>query len=183
MQDQSAERDYTVALLVACAEADRHALKLLYDLWASRLFGIAMRITRQRALAEDATQDAFVQIWQQATRFDSERGRPDVWLSSIVRYRAIDIMRRRQREILGHDDLDSVDTDPDPLHQTIANAEGTALWRCLDRLEEARRRILLLAFVDGLSHSELADAEKMPLGTIKSWIRRSLTSLRQCLEA
>ncbi len=157
------------------------AFRLLYERWGNRLYGIALRITRQAALAADATQDAFVQIWQQAHRFDPERGGPEAWLVGIVRYRALDIVRRRSREVPGYQPSDIEDESPDALARLVSTAEGAALHRCLRELEEDRRRLVMLAFVDGLSHSELAERMRVPLGTVKSWIRRSLIALRGCL--
>ena len=175
------DTDETPQLLRACAAGDRMAFKRLYDLWGPRLHGVALRITRQSSLAADATHDAFVQIWQQAGRFDPMRGAAEAWLTSIVRYRALDIVRRRGRETFGYEVDERQDDGPDPLASLIATAEGTAMRRCLEQLDEDRRRIVLLAFVDGLSHGELAAKLAVPLGTVKSWIRRSLISLRRCL--
>jgi RNA polymerase sigma factor (sigma-70 family) len=178
----SLERDDTGALLQRCAGGDRAAFRLLYDRWGNRLYGIALRITRQATLAADATQDAFVQIWQQAHRFDPSRGGPEAWLIGIVRYRALDIVRRRSRELPGYEaEEDREDDSPDALARLVSTAEGAALHRCLGALAEDRRRLVVLAFVDGLSHSELAERMSVPLGTVKSWIRRSLLSLRECL--
>jgi RNA polymerase sigma-70 factor (ECF subfamily) len=169
------------ALLARCAGGDRIAFRLLYDRWGSRLYGIALRITRQDAMAADATQDAFVQIWQQAHRFDPARGGAEAWLIGILRYRALDIVRRRSREVTGQEPEEREDETPDALARLVHSAEGAALYRCLKALEEDRRRLVMLAFVDGLSHSELAARMNAPLGTVKSWIRRSLVSLRECL--
>jgi RNA polymerase sigma-70 factor (ECF subfamily) len=168
-------------LLRRCVSGDRGAFRLLYDRWGNRLYGIALRITREAALAADATQDAFVQIWQQAHRFDPGRGSAEGWLIGIVRYRALDIIRRRSREVPGYEAEDREDDAPNALTRLLNTAEGAALHRCLGELEEDRRRLVVLAFVDGLSHSELAERMSVPLGTIKSWIRRSLISLRGCL--
>jgi RNA polymerase sigma-70 factor, ECF subfamily len=175
------EPDDTDALLHRCAGGDRAAFRLLYDRWGNRLYGIALRITRQAALAADATQDAFVQIWQQAHRFDPDRGGPDAWLIGIVRYRALDIVRRGSREVPGYEPGEREDETPDALARLVSTAEGAALHRCLGRLEEDRRRLVVMAFVDGLSHSELAKRMSAPLGTVKSWLRRSLIALRECL--
>lgn len=173
--------DETAGLLRRCAEGDRAAFRLLYDRWGPRLHGIALRITRQAALAADATHDAFVQVWQQAHRFDPERGSAEAFLISLVRYRALDIVRRRAREIPGYEPEERPDETPDALAQLVGSAEGAALQRCLGLLDADRRRLVLMAFVDGLSHSELAEQSRVPLGTVKSWIRRSLLSLRECL--
>ena len=174
-------QDDTDALLHRCSGGDRAAFRLLYDRWGNRLYGIALRITRQAPLAADATQDAFVQIWQQAHRFDPARGTPEAWLIGIVRYRALDIVRRRSREVPGYEPEEREDASPDALARLVSTAEGAALHRCLAALEADRRRLVVMAFVDGLSHSELADRLGVPLGTVKSWIRRSLLSLRECL--
>jgi len=173
--------DDAEVLLHRCANGDRGAFRLLYDRWGDRLYGIAWRITREAALAADATQDAFVQIWQQAHRFDPERGGAESWLVGIVRYRALDLIRRRSREVSGYEAEDREDESPDALARLVSTAEGAALHRCLGELEEDRRRLVVLAFVDGLSHSQLAERMSVPLGTVKSWIRRSLISLRGCL--
>ncbi|HME27922.1 MAG TPA: sigma-70 family RNA polymerase sigma factor [Acetobacteraceae bacterium] len=173
--------DDTEVLLHRCAGGDRMAFRLLYDRWGDRLYGLALRITRQTAPAADATQDAFVQIWQQAHRFDPERGNPEAWLIGIVRYRALDIVRRQSREVPGYEPEEIEDEAPDALARLVSTAEGAALQRCLGELEHDRRRLVVMAFVDGLSHSELAERMRVPLGTVKSWIRRSLISLRGCL--
>jgi RNA polymerase sigma-70 factor, ECF subfamily len=173
--------DDTTMLLRRCAGGDRDAFRTLYDRWGSRLHGIALRITRQAPLAADATQDAFVQIWQQAHRFDPARGTAEAFLVSLVRYRALDLVRRQSREVPGYEPDERQDETPDVLARLVSTAEGAALRRCLDTLDAERRRLVVMAFVEGLSHSELAERMRVPLGTVKSWIRRSLLSLRECL--
>ena len=106
---------------------------------------------------------------------------PEAWLVGIVRYRALDIVRRRSREVPGYEPAEIEDESPDALARLVSTAEGAALHRCLGELEEDRRRLVVMAFVDGLSHSELAERMRVPLGTVKSWIRRSLIALRGCL--
>ena len=173
----------SAALLQLCAAGDRLAFRRLYERWSSRLHGIALRITRQSSLAADATHDAFVQVWQQAHRFDPARGSAEAFLVSLVRYRALDIIRRHGREVPGYEPDDEPDDAPDALTRLVSSAEGAALQRCLGLLDRERQRLIMLAFVDGLSHGELATRLGAPLGTIKSWIRRSLLSLRECLAA
>jgi RNA polymerase sigma-70 factor (ECF subfamily) len=168
-------------LIARCAAQDRAAFRTLYANWSSRLHGVAMRITRDPALAADATHDAFVQVWQQAGRFDPAKGEAGSWLMTLARYRALDMVRRRGREVLGHEPADEADLGPDPLKQLLATADGGALHRCLELLSAERRRLIILAFVEGFSHSQLAAREKLPIGTIKSWIRRSLMGLKECL--
>jgi RNA polymerase sigma-70 factor, ECF subfamily len=171
------------ALLIRCASGDRAAFRSLYDAQSARLHGLALRITRDPGLAADATHDAFVQVWNQAVRFDPARGAAGAWLTSIVRYRALDIIRRRVREKPGYEPPEQMDETPDPLAQLVTSAEGAALRDCLEGLEPDRRTLLMQAYTDGLSHSELAEKTGTPLGTIKSWIRRSLASLKRCLES
>ena len=174
--------DALTALLLRCAGGDRGAFRALYDSQSSRLHGLAMRITRDPALAADATHDAFVQVWNQAVRFDPARGAAAAWLTSIVRYRALDITRRRVRERAGYEPPEQEDETPNALAQLESSDDGAALRRCLEELEPDRRQILVQAFTDGLSHSDIAEKTGTPLGTIKSWIRRSLASLKRCLE-
>ena len=169
-------------LILRCAGQDRAAFRALYAKWSARLHGVALRITRDPALAADATHDAFVQLWQQAARYDPKLGEAGSWLMSLARYRALDLVRRRGRERLGHEPAhDQADHSPDPLASLLAAADGGALHRCLETLETDRRRLIVLAFVEGYSHSQLAALLAAPVGTVKSWIRRSLIGLKECL--
>jgi RNA polymerase sigma-70 factor (ECF subfamily) len=171
-----------VTLIAAVAAGDDAAFRQIYDLRASRLFGIALRITRQAPLASDAVQDAFLELWRNASRFDQRLGNPDVWLASLVRYRALDMTRRLGREVSDEDLPEAVDDEPDPLARMVASSASAALRECIDTLGPDRRTLLSLAFLDGLSHSELATRLRMPIGSVKSSIRRGLQSLRVCLE-
>ncbi len=173
----------TTRLLRSCAQGDRASFRRLYDLQSPRLYGLALRLLQQPALASDAVHDAFVQVWQRSARFDPSRNAGEAWLSSLLRYRAIDILRRRSREQYGSERLEEADSSPDAFDQLAGRAEGEALHRCLEELEEAQRRAVVLAFLDGLSHVELASRLRSPLGTVKSWVRRGLLGLRRCLEA
>jgi RNA polymerase sigma-70 factor (ECF subfamily) len=171
------------SLLKRCAEGDQAAFRRLYDSQSPRLYGLALRLMKQPALASDAVHDAFVQVWQRSARFDPSRGQAEAWLASLLRYRAIDILRRRSREFYGHERTDEPDTAPDAFAQLAERADGQALHRCLDGLEETQRRAVQFAFMDGLSHTELAARLDAPLGTVKSWVRRALLGLKRCLEA
>ncbi len=177
-----AEPAGAAALIARCAEGDRAAFRQLYAAWSGRLHGIALRITRDPALAADATHDAFVQLWQNAGKFDAARGDAGAWLVSLARYRALDLVRRRGREVLGHEaSVEQADSAADPLRALLDSAEGGALHRCLQQLAPDRRQLVVMAFVEGLSHSQLAARLAMPIGTVKSWIRRSLLGLKECL--
>ncbi len=169
-------------LLRQCASGDRAGLRRIYDGYASRLYGVALRITGQPALAADAIHDAFVQIWENAGRYDPARGAPAAWLVSVVRYRALDIIRRRGREASADDLPETADEAPDPLARLVGGAEVEALRRCLGDLDDERRNLIMMAFFRGLSHAELAERLTLPLGTIKSSIRRGLAALKRCLE-
>jgi RNA polymerase sigma-70 factor (ECF subfamily) len=170
-------------LLHRCAGRDAAAFQALYQQQAPRLYGLALRMTRQPTLAADALHDAFVQVWQQAGRFDPARGSAEGWLIGVLRFRAIDILRRRKHEQLGYEPpIDIADDAPDPFEQLRANSENAALSRCLATLDAAQQHIIRLAFVEGLSHAELAVRLASPLGTVKSWIRRALLGLKRCLE-
>jgi RNA polymerase sigma-70 factor (ECF subfamily) len=169
-------------LIRRCAEQDRAAFRHLYDRQAGRLHGIAIRITRQPALAADAVHDTFMALWQHAASFDPARGSAEAWLTSITRYRALDIARRRTREVVGVEIPETPDPEPDALAKLTGGAEVAALRRCLETLEPDRRGLVVAAFVDGLSHADLARKLAMPLGTVKSTIRRALAALKRCLE-
>jgi RNA polymerase sigma-70 factor, ECF subfamily len=184
--DRSHDHDHAgrelASLLWRVAAGDRVAFRNLYDAQVSRLYSVAMRITRQPPLAADAVHDAFLQVWRNASTFDPARGNAEAWLLSVVRYRALDIARRRGREVSDADAPERIDEDPDPLARLEQSRDAEALRTCMAELEEERRRVIVLAFVDGLSHSEVADRLHTPLGTVKSWIRRGLQTLRACLE-
>jgi RNA polymerase sigma-70 factor (ECF subfamily) len=169
-------------LIAAVAAGDDAAFRQIYDLRAARLFGIALRITRQPPQASDAVQEAFLELWRNAGRFDEQRGNPDIWLASLVRYRALDMTRRASREVSDEDLPEAVDSEPDALARMEASSATAALRACLDTLEPERRKLLSLAFLDGLSHSELATRLRMPIGSVKTRIRRSLQLLRVCME-
>jgi RNA polymerase sigma-70 factor (ECF subfamily) len=175
------------SLLGRCAAADADALQRLYALVSPILFACVTRILRRRALAEEALQDVFISIWQQAGQFTAVRGRPMAWMMSIARYRAIDLLRReRFAPVLVAEMPEHRTTDDEP-----DSGRSSAAWmppaelmeRCLALLSEMQTRCLELAFVDGNSHEDIARLMGSPLGTVKSWIRRGLRSLRQCLES
>jgi RNA polymerase sigma-70 factor, ECF subfamily len=171
------------SLLAACARGDRAAFRKLYDAHSPRLYGVALRITRDAALAADALHDALIQAWQNAGRFDAVRGRAEAWLTSLVRYRALDLVRTRKREVVTDAPPERADDAPDAFDALSSKSDAAALLRCLETLEADKRRLIASAFVDGYSHSELAERMGLPLGTVKSWIRRGLEALRRCLEA
>jgi RNA polymerase sigma-70 factor (ECF subfamily) len=172
-------------LLGRCASADSQALQRLYALVSPMLFACISRILRRRALAEEALQDVFISIWQQAEQFTPARGRPMAWMMSIARYRAIDLLRRERL-------APALVAQPDEYRANEPESEsGSAAWlssdesmtRCLGLLSNQQAHCLELAYVNGSSHEEIARVVGSPLGTVKSWIRRALRSLRECLES
>ncbi len=173
--------DEVAVLLAHCATQDAVAFRKLYEQQGATLYGVALRITRQPALASDAVHDALLQVWRNSSRYDPSRGSGRAWLLSLVRYRAMDAARRRGREVVTDKVPDKVDTAPDPLARLLATQEGHGLHRCLREVPEDRRRLIVLAFVEGLTHAEVSARVGQPLGTVKSSIRRALLALRLCL--
>jgi len=170
------------ALLSRIAREDRAALRALYQLQSVRLFGVAMAILRDRDAAADALHDGFVKIARRAAQYDPERGAAEAWLASVIRHAALDIARRRGREIPTDDaTLGDTPVEADQLEALAAGEDGARLRECLGRLAEKNRQGILLAFVHGLSHPQIAARLDLPLGTVKAWIRRGLLTLRECL--
>lgn len=170
------------SLLSRCADGDRAALRRLYDLQAPRLKALALRITGNAVLAEDVLHDVFLRVWQQAADYDAARGTPRAWLTTLTKYRALELRRRAGREVPTAEPPETADDSPDAIARLIATAEGAALHQCLSQLDPARRRMITLAFVDGHTHAELSAGLNIPLGTVKSNIRRSLAALKKCLD-
>ena len=176
------------AALSACARGDSHALQRLYHHESRKLLGVALRIVRDRALAEDVLHDAFVNIWQRAASYDGARGSARGWIYSVVRYRALNHVRDTSREVtLEEETANAVDDAaalaayeqaPDPFER---RADLGRLDGCLQKLPEPRRDCILYAYLDGCSHSEIAERLQTPLGTVKAWITRSLAALRECM--
>ena len=169
-------------LIRGAARRDRAAFAALYAQTSAKLFGAALRILGQRESAEEALQESFVAIWQRAADYDPARGSAMGWLTTIVRHCAIDQLRRRaarpenrsapEEALLNLTSPESADT----------RAELGALQRCLDELDGPPRRAVLLAYCYGLTREELAARLGVPVGTVKSWLRRSLERLQKCLE-
>ncbi|MDH4552162.1 sigma-70 family RNA polymerase sigma factor [Pseudomonas sp. BN607] len=171
--------------LLACAQGDRRALQALYDHEGARLLGVARRIARDDATAEDIVHDAMIRIWTRAASYDPARGSARGWIYSITRHLALNTIRDTRREtVLDDADID-IDTAPAP-HGAFDDIDlwsGSAkIYRCLEQLQPAPQRCILHAYVDGCSHAEIAGLLGAPLGTVKAWIKRSLKALRECLE-
>ncbi|MEK7882182.1 MULTISPECIES: sigma-70 family RNA polymerase sigma factor [Methyloversatilis] len=175
------------AALGACAAGERSALRRIYEREGSRLLGVALRIVRRRDVAEDVVHDAFVRIWEKASSFDASRGSARGWIYSIVRHGALNHVRDHAREVPADDTLtEHIDHEsggqvPDPYQQVLLSSEAGLLYDCLGRLDAPKRSSILLAYLEGCTHSEIADRLATPLGTIKAWIRRGLQALKECL--
>lgn len=169
--------------LQACAQGDRRALQALYDHEGARLLGVARRIARDDASAEDIVHDAFIRIWTRAASFNPARGSARGWIYSITRHLALNSIRDSRREtVLDEADMDTAPTVHEGLDDIDLWSGSAKIYRCLEKLQPAPQRCILHAYVDGCSHAEIAGLLGAPLGTVKAWIKRSLKALRECLE-
>ena len=167
------------AALARCAAGERAALKVIYDIEAARMAGVARRMLRRQDLAEEAVQDTFMRVWRSAHSFDPQKGAARTWLYAILRNCALTILRDEGR--FAADDEKAADAAPAAEGALSRLPETSALRRCLEQLDAQRRTVVVLAYVHGLSHGELAGKLGVPLGTVKSWVRRSLISLQECM--
>jgi RNA polymerase sigma-70 factor (ECF subfamily) len=182
------------ALLARTALGDRAAFSHLYQRTSGHLLAVVLRIQRDRALAEDLLQEVYVSVWKAAGGFDAARSQPLTWLTHIARNRAIDSLRRAQTQpqtdsLHRDDDEDGStaleqqpDHAPGPLDLLGLASQKRELGACIERLSPPQRQSVALAFFDGLSHAEVAEQLREPLGTVKSWVRRALATLKGCLD-
>ena len=176
-------------LLARTALSDQAAFAELYRLAAPHLYGVALRILREPALAEDLLQEAFVNVWHHAGSYNSAKAKPQTWLTSIVRNRCLDQLRRREPDtvtLTRDDDEPEMELEgmgPTPEELLLSGADANSVRSCIEGLEGGQRQAIALAFVQGLSHAELAEHLRQPLGTVKSWVRRGLERLKKCLDA
>lgn len=178
------------ALLARIALSDQRAFDELYRMTGAHLYAVALRIVRERAIAEEILQEAYVSVWHHAGTYDSTRSQAITWLTSIVRNRALDLKRRREIDTIA---LQGVDDDAPPMEfpaneptaveMLLSAADARAVRDCIETLEGGTRQAIALAFFHGLSHGELAAHLQQPLGTVKSWVRRGLEKLRGCLDS
>lgn len=173
------------ALLTRVAARDEQAFEALYRLTSGRLLGIGLRVLGDRAEAEDVLQDVFVSVWSKAVQFDAKRSSAMTWLGTIARNRAIDRLRAlpssaTRAPLTLIDDLP--DPGPSPGSRADADAEKSRLDDCLGLLEPRGQTLIRTAFFEGTSYAELAQQTGSPLGSVKSWIRRGLAQLRECLD-
>ncbi|WP_156396425.1 RNA polymerase sigma factor [Noviherbaspirillum sp. Root189] len=174
--------------MAAVGRRDALAFRELYDATSAKLFGFALRIVVKRELAEEVLQESFVNIWNNASSYQAGLAAPMTWMTTIVRNKAFDMLRRIDHTV--EIDADTFDkgvmealesTNPTPIEALQMSGDAKALAKCFSRLEGLHRQAIALAFYHDLSHSEVAEQMKLPIGTVKTWIRRGLERLRLCL--
>ncbi|MGE3247496.1 MAG: sigma-70 family RNA polymerase sigma factor [Beijerinckiaceae bacterium] len=170
-------------VLEGCAAGKRDALKHLYDEEAGRLVAVAMRIVRRRELAEEVVHDAFISIWNRSVSFDPALGSARGWIYTVVRNRALNVVRDNRREDIADPAIVSAALDA---REIVADAfaqlaDASRLRQCLERLDEKKRESVMMSYVTGYSHGEIAGRLGVPLGTVKAWVKRGLASLKDCM--
>ena len=171
-------------LIARCALRDRGAFRDLYRRTSAKLYGVTLRILRDRSEAEEALQEVYVKIWQRADRYVPGGYSPISWLVAVARNHALDVLRARKPQ---SDDidlaLDVADAGPDPEQAAVQSGERFRIDNCLGQLDGEKADAVRGAYLDGFSYEELATRHKVPLNTMRTWLRRSLMKLRECLEA
>src|SRR5438132_554501 len=175
--DADASRSQLSAALARVAGGDRAALRIVYQDTSAKLFGVCLRILNDRSEAEDVIQDVYLTVWRKAASFDPLRASPITWLVAIARNRAIDRLRasgatRRMEPIENAEDVQ--DAGPSALERVAAGQEQARLAGCMGELEDRHAAAIRAAFLDGITYEDLAARMRVPLGTMKSWIRRGL---------
>jgi RNA polymerase sigma factor (sigma-70 family) len=183
--DADATRSQLAAALVRAAGGDRAALRQIYQDTSAKLFGVCLRILNDRSEAEDVLQEVYVTVWRKAATFDPGRASPITWMVAIARNRSIDRLRATAMS-RRTDPIEAADAVSDPAPAAIERLElaqqHKRLTGCLEELEARHSAAIRAAFLDGATYEELAARMSVPLGTMKSWIRRGLLKLRACLE-
>jgi RNA polymerase sigma-70 factor (ECF subfamily) len=175
--------DEIAVLISRVALQDQNAFSELYRRTSPKLFAVCLRILREKTDAEEALQEVYVKIWQRADRFAASDHPSMPWLATIARNQSIDMIRSRKPVA---DEIDSAydlaDGEPDPEKQAVMKGEGRRIDRCMEELEADRAQAVRSAYVEGLSYQELAEQYAVPLNTMRTWLRRSLIKLRECMD-
>ncbi len=179
------DRKKVEKLIGKVALRDRAAFDGLYEATSAKLFGVCLRVLNDKAAAEDAMQDTYVKIWNNADRYQANGLSPMTWLITIARNTSIDRLRAKKS---GNTDFDSVESTLvapglTPEQSAVAASEARKLQKCLDGLEKDRAAAVRGAYLDGKSYAELASRFDVPLNTMRTWLRRGLMSLRECMSS
>lgn len=171
------------SLLASVARRDEAAFERLYEATSAKLYGVVLRILKRQDLAEEVIQDAYVKIWNSAGQFNPGLSSPITWMVSIARNRAIDVVRKRSELSIEEEPgaMDVASDTPDPLARKDMTEELQRVLDCVGRLEPQRQRLVLLAYYNGWSREQLSKKFDTPLNTIKTWLRRSMVEIRECL--
>ncbi|MFO1349663.1 MAG: sigma-70 family RNA polymerase sigma factor [Gammaproteobacteria bacterium] len=183
----TASPEQLVDWLTRTALRDRASFERLYRATAAQLFGLILRIVKNRELASEILQEGFIKIWHRAGDYRADKAQALTWMSAIVRNQAIDSLRRGAHQPTGAaEPIDAIDWLADdalgPLDQADQDQQNQLLRGCIEQLEGEQRQAMLLAYFQGLTHEELAAEMRKPLGTVKSWLRRGLMRLKNCLD-
>jgi RNA polymerase sigma-70 factor (ECF subfamily) len=172
-----------VWLLAAVAKGDEAAFAQLYEATRAKLYGVLLRILGRPELAEDVMQETYLKVWTSAAKFDPTMGSPITWMVAMARNRAIDIVRKKTEASLDEsiDALNIAAETPAPLARREMTEELKQLLACLGKLDPEKQRIVLLAYYSGWSREQLARKLDIPVNTIKTWLRRSLLEIRECM--
>jgi RNA polymerase sigma-70 factor (ECF subfamily) len=172
-----------IALLAAVGQGNRAAFEQLYAATRAKLYGVALRILKRRDLADEVIQETYLKIWASAGSFDPAKASPITWMVTIARNRAIDLVRKRSEASL-EDETEAMDVAadiPNPLAARELSEDLSRLMACIGALDADRQKMVLLAYYNGLSREQLAAKFGKPVNTIKTWLRRSLIEIRECL--
>lgn len=173
-----------VEMLVKTGQGDRQAFAMLYQATSAKLFGLALRILASKDLAEEALQDAFVKIWHSADTYRPDKAAAMTWMTTIVRNRCLDLLRAAPREQGLNDDQsfdDWASEDLGPMENAATRSDTKALMQCMKQLAPLQRQAFALSYFQGLAHEQLAIQLAQPLGTVKTWLRRGLETLKNCM--
>ncbi len=171
------------SLLASVARRDEAAFERLYEATSAKLYGVVLRILKRQDLTEEVIQDAYVKIWNSAGQFNPGLSSPITWMVSIARNRAIDVVRKRSEISIEEEPgaMDVASDTPDPLARKDMSEELQRILECVGQLEPQRQRLVLLAYYNGWSREQLSRKFDAPLNTIKTWLRRSMVEIRECL--
>lgn len=182
----AADNDTLTALIKRCGEGDERALKTLYSMTSPKLYALLLRILKKPATAQDVLQEVFLKVWNKANDYYPGKGSVMTWMSTFARNRAIDEIRRFNPIEPGSEFVESEIKSEvggwQPLDEAIKVSEARSIEECLGRLEENQKQSIFLAFFQGKTHIEIGRVLNVPLGTIKTWVRRGLKQLKECLE-